>query len=88
MSSRVVLLTPPWNYVATCEAAKEAVWLCNFLMDLQVVPKAQEPMSLYCDNSEAVANFKELRSRKRGKHIERRYHLLRGDCSQRRHHCE
>ena len=28
------------EYVATCEAAKEAVWLCNFLMDLQVVPKA------------------------------------------------
>ena len=65
------------EYVAACEVAKEAVWLRNFLMDLQVVPKAQEPMTLYCDNSGAVANSKEPRSHKRGKHIERRYHLLR-----------
>ena len=34
-------------------------------------------MTLYCDNSRAVANFEEPRSYKRGKHIERRYHLLR-----------
>ena len=34
-------------------------------------------MTLYCDNSRAVTNSKELRSQKRGKHIERRYHLLR-----------
>ena len=31
----------------------------------------------YCDNSGAVANAKEPRSHKRGKHIERKYHLLR-----------
>ena len=46
-------------------------------MDLQVIPKAQEPMTLYCDNNGAVANSKEPRSHKRGKHIERMYHLLR-----------
>ena len=63
--------------VVTCETTKEAVQLCNFLMDLQVVPKAQEPMTLYCDNSGTVANSKEPRSHKRGKHIQRRYHLLR-----------
>ena len=38
------------KYMAACEAAKEVV-LRNFLMDLQVVPKAQEPMTLYCDNN-------------------------------------
>ena len=42
------------KYVAVCEAAKEAVWLFNFLMDLQVVPKVQEPMTLYCHNSGAL----------------------------------
>ena len=57
------------EYVAAYEAAKEAVWLRNFLMDLQVVPKAQEPMTLYCENSEVVANFKEPRSHKKGKYI-------------------
>ena len=65
------------EYVATCEAIKDSVWLCNFLMDLQVVPKAQQPMTLYCDNSRSVANSKEPRSHKRGKHIEQRHQLLR-----------
>ena len=32
---------------------------------------------LYCDNSGAVVNSKEPRSHKRGKHIERKYHLIR-----------
>ena len=50
--------------------AKEEVWLYNFLMDLQVVPKAQEPMTLYYDNNGAVANSKEPRSHEKGKHIE------------------
>ena len=31
----------------------------------------------YCDNSGAVANSKEPQSHKRGKHIERKYHLIR-----------
>ena len=37
----------------------------------------QSAITLYCDNSRAVANAKELRSHKRGKHIERKYRLLR-----------
>ena len=31
---------------------------------------------LYCDNNKAVTNSKEPRSHKRGKHIERKYHLI------------
>ena len=65
------------EYIATSEAAKEAVWLKNFLIDLEVVPTAQSAITLYCDNSGVVANAKEPRSHKRGKHIERKYHLLR-----------
>ena len=34
-------------------------------------------MTLYCDNSGAVANSKEPRSHKRSKHIKRKYHLIR-----------
>ncbi|KAA0026286.1 gag/pol protein [Cucumis melo var. makuwa] len=52
------------EYVATCEAAKEAVWLRKFLNDLQVVLNMSKPITLYCDNSEAVANSKEPRSHK------------------------
>ena len=36
-----------------------------------------KPIVLYCDNSGAVANSKEPRSHKRGKHIERKYYLIR-----------
>ncbi|KAA0048709.1 retrovirus-related pol polyprotein from transposon tnt 1-94 [Cucumis melo var. makuwa] len=35
------------------------------------------PITLYCDNSVAIVNSKEPRSHKRGKHIERKYHLIR-----------
>ena len=58
-------------------AALEAVWLINFLLDLGVVPSMQLPITLYCDNSGAVANSKEPRTHKKGKHIERKYHMIR-----------
>ena len=65
------------EYIAASEATKEVVWLKNFLLDLGVVPSTQSTIILYCDNSGAVANAKEPRSHKRGKHIERKYHLIR-----------
>ena len=65
------------EYVAACEAVKEVVWLRKFLTNLEVVPDTAQPMTLYCDNSGAVANSKEPRSHKRSKHIERRYYLIR-----------
>ena len=34
-------------------------------------------VSYYCDNSGAVANSKDPMNHKRGKHIERKYHLIR-----------
>ena len=65
------------EYIAASEAAKEAVWLKNFLMDLEEVPFERPAITLYYDNSGAVENSKEPRSHKRGKHIERKYHLIR-----------
>ena len=64
-------------YIAACEAAKESVWLKKFYTNLEVVPNMEKPFDLYYDNSGAVANSKEPRSHKRGKHIERKYHLIR-----------
>ena len=46
------------EYIAASEAAKEAAWLKNFLLDLEVVPLAQSAITLYFDNSGAVANSK------------------------------
>ena len=65
------------EYVAASEAAKEVVWLKKFLLDLQVIPSADRPITLYCDNSGAVAQSKEPRYHKKQKHIERKYHLIR-----------
>ena len=65
------------EYIAACEAAKESIWLKKFYTDLEVVPNMKKPLVLYCDNSGMVANSKEPRSHKRGKHIERKYHLIR-----------
>ena len=65
------------KYMAASKAAKEAVRLKKFLMDLQVIPSADRPITLYCDNSEAIAQSKESRYHKKQKHIERKYHLIR-----------
>ena len=65
------------EYIAAFEATKESVWLKKFYTDLEVVLNMKKPLVLYCDNSEVVANSKEPRSHKRGKHIERKYHLIR-----------
>ena len=42
-----------------------------------MVPSLQSAITLYCHNSGAVANSKEPRSHKKGKHIERKYHIIR-----------
>ena len=65
------------GYVAACEAAKEAVWLKKFLSNLGVVRIKQVPIILFCDNSGVVAQSKDPRNHKKGKHIEREYHIIR-----------
>ena len=47
------------KYIATSKAAKEVVWLKNFLMDLEEVPSMQSAITLFYDNSGAVTNAKE-----------------------------
>ena len=64
------------EYVAACEAAKEAVWLKKFHMELGVVPASLSPITLYCDNSGAMAQSKEPRNSGKGKHVKRKYHLI------------
>ena len=65
------------EYVAALEAAKEAIWLRKFLMELGVIAKAVDPMILYYDNSGVVTQAKEPRNHRKDKHIERNYHLVR-----------
>ena len=65
------------EYIAASEAVKEVVWLRNFLGDIEVIPNLEQHMVVYCDNSGAVENNKEPRNHQRGKHIERKFHLIR-----------
>ena len=64
------------EYIAASEAAKEGVWIRNFLIELGVFPNGSSPLGLYCDNSGAIAQAKEPRSHQKSKHILRRYHLI------------
>ena len=74
--SSIVDSTMEAEYIVACEAAKESVWLKKFYTDPEVVPNMGKPLLLYRDNSGAVTNSKEPRSHKRGKHIERKYHMI------------
>ena len=65
------------EYVVTYEAAKEVVWLRECFKELEVVPNMHEPIRLYCDDSGVVANAKESRNHRKGKHIKRKFHLVR-----------
>ena len=64
------------KYVAACEEIKEAVWLKKFLSDLGVVRMEQVPITLFCDNSGVVTQSKDPRNHKKGKHIERKCHII------------
>jgi hypothetical protein len=64
------------HYITASKAAKEAVWIRNFLSEFGVIPRASSPMDLYCENSGAIAQSKEPRAYKRVKHVLRRYHLI------------
>ena len=65
------------EYVSICEAVKKVVWLKKFLFDLGVLRMEQVPITLFYDNSGAVAQSKDPRNHKKGKQIERKYHIIR-----------
>nr|GFB53713.1 hypothetical protein [Tanacetum cinerariifolium] len=47
------------EYIATSEAAKEAVWIRKFIDELDVVPSNNYPIKMNCDNSAAIIMTKE-----------------------------
>ena len=64
------------EYVVNCEVAKEAVWLKKFLSDLGVIRMEQFSITLFYENCGAVAQSTDPRNHKKGKHIERKYHII------------
>ncbi|XP_070004202.1 secreted RxLR effector protein 161-like [Nicotiana sylvestris] len=56
------------EYVAASEAAKEAIWLRNFLKELNVVPSVQAPIVLYCDCKHVIfAQYENYSQKKNSK---------------------
>ena len=64
------------KYVVDFEAAKEAFLLRKSLIELCVVPLIMPLLILFCDNSDVMTQSKESRNNQKGKHIERKYHLI------------
>ena len=66
------------GYIAASEASKEAAWLKNFIGDLGIVPAVQQPIELLCDKESVVALTTELKYHGKSKHINRKYHYIKG----------
>nr|GEV59697.1 hypothetical protein [Tanacetum cinerariifolium] len=43
------------EYIVAFDASKKAVWVRKFIYGLSVVPTIEEPISMYCDNTGAIA---------------------------------
>ena len=65
------------EYIAASEAAKEGVWMKEFISDLGVIPSASGPMKIFWDNTGAIFLAKESIFHKRTKHIKRRFNSIR-----------
>lgn len=64
------------EYVSLSEAAKEAIWLKNFLVEL-AIPEVEARVTLYCDNQAAILISKNPKKHGKAKHIDKRFHLVR-----------
>ncbi|KAM1420933.1 hypothetical protein ACFX2I_003246 [Malus domestica] len=73
----IVDSTTEAEYVTAVEAGKEAFWMKKFITELGVVPTITSPVTLYCDNSGAIAQAKEPRAHQKNKHFERCFNIIR-----------
>nr|GEV59785.1 hypothetical protein [Tanacetum cinerariifolium] len=65
------------EYITAFDASKEAVWVRNFIYGLGVVPTIEEPISMYCDNTGAIAIANESGITKGARHFRAKVHYLR-----------
>ena len=63
--------------MSASKAAPGAIWMKEFITDLGVILNASGPMTLYCDNTGAIALAKEPRFDKKTWHIKRRFNSIR-----------
>ena len=72
----IALSSTEVEYIATSQSIKEAFWLRNLLSDISLYQQC--PTVLFCDNQSAIVLSANPRFHSRSKHIEIRYHYVRG----------
>nr|GEY44745.1 retrovirus-related Pol polyprotein from transposon TNT 1-94 [Tanacetum cinerariifolium] len=65
------------EYIAAFDDSKEAVWVRKFISGLGLVPSIEEPISMYYDNTRAIAIANESRITKGARHFRAKVHYLR-----------
>ncbi|GJY20349.1 hypothetical protein Tco_0392915 [Tanacetum coccineum] len=65
------------EYIAAYDASKEVVWVRKFIFGLGVVPTIEEPISMYCDNTEAITIANESGITKGARHFRAKVHYIR-----------
>nr|GEU68789.1 hypothetical protein [Tanacetum cinerariifolium] len=65
------------KYIAAFDASKEAVWVRKFISGLDVVLTIEEPISMYCDNTGAIAIANESGITKGTRHFHAKVNYLR-----------
>nr|GEZ08638.1 hypothetical protein [Tanacetum cinerariifolium] len=65
------------EYIAAFDASKEAVWIRKFISGLGIVPTIEELISMYCDNTGAIATAKDDGVTKGARHFYAKVHYLR-----------
>nr|GEY68084.1 hypothetical protein [Tanacetum cinerariifolium] len=65
------------EYIAAFDASKEAVWIRKFISRLGNFPTIEEPISMYCDNTGAIAIAKYDGVPKSARHFRAKVHYLR-----------
>jgi hypothetical protein len=72
--SLVLLSSTEVEYVAQMHAAKEGIWLRNFVSEIQ--GEENKPVTISCDNQGAIALAKDNKFHVRTKHIDLRYQFI------------
>ena len=77
----VALSSAESEYISMASGAKETVWLRRFWSGLEVVPRMNEPTTVFVDNQAAMSFARNAAVNRRNKHIDVRYHFTRDQVS-------
>ncbi|GKD26151.1 hypothetical protein Tco_1232365, partial [Tanacetum coccineum] len=65
------------EYIAAFDASEEAVWIHKFIYGLNVVSTIEEPITMYCDKTRAIAIANDLGVTKGARHFRAKVRYLR-----------